>query len=106
MVWAAMHFVERWIIPLRKSGYVLCWFTQTNPHPVIFFLNAIDFCARGNGRFLGRMRWEANALPFFIIRPAVIWTYERLIFYFPQGEPRAAMHTEVAPRVNSIAGAP
>src|SRR6266487_6007984 len=103
LIRATMHFMKRSIIPLRKSGYIFYWIAECNPYPIILFLCLVDFNPRFGGRYLVRMCRKADALPLFVVRPAMVWANERLICYFAQGEPCAPVKTKVPPGMNLIA---
>src|SRR5713101_5306327 len=103
---STMHFMKRSIIPLRKSGYIFYRIAECNPYPIVLFLRLVDFNSRFGGRYLVWMSRKADALPFFVIRPAMIRTNERLLFYFAQREPCASMKAEITPGMNFIINTP
>src|ERR1700687_5732101 len=92
---ATMHFMKRSIIPLLKRWYILYWISECNPYPIVLFPRLVDFNSRFGGRYLIWMCRKANALPFLIIRPTMIWTNERLFCNFAQGEPCTPMQAEI-----------
>src|SRR6266849_2666051 len=89
VIGAAMDFVERWIVPLRKRGNVLCWIAERDPDPIVLFLSLVDFGPRRGRRFLVGVRRKADALPFLVVGPAVIGADQAVVLYLSQREPRS-----------------
>src|SRR5215469_16699984 len=84
VIGATMHFMKRSIIPLRKSGYIFYRVAECNPYPIILFLRLVDCHSCFGGRYLVWMSRKANASTFLVVRPTMICTNERLLFYSAQ----------------------
>src|SRR5258707_13416115 len=97
VIGAAMDFVESGVIPLWKCRDILRRITQRYPYPLIFLLSRVNFDMRGGRWFLAGMRWKADALPSFIVCPAMVWTAKGLVLNFAEGEAGAPVKAEDLP---------
>src|SRR5437588_5217548 len=97
LVRAAVHLVKGWVVPLDKLWDILSRITQCDPNPVVFFLCSIDFCVCRSWRLLVRMRGKTDALPLFVVSPAVIWTSKAVVLNFPQRKTRSPMQANASP---------
>src|SRR5690348_12068351 len=106
VIGTAMHLMKRYVVPLYERRYVFFRIAKRDPYPIVLLLRLVHFHPRFSRRHLVWMSGETHALPFFVIRPAMICTPQRLSFDLTQREPCATVQAEIAPGMDRVANTP